>query len=95
MRPIGPRILVRPIEAPRPSSSLIYIPETVDADPSPYALVLAVGPGWTTRYGTKIPIEVQPMDTVIVKKYSSTQVTIDGQPAAVVMADDVLAIVDL
>jgi chaperonin GroES len=94
MRPMGPRVLVRPIESPRPKSSLLYIPETVDADPSPYALVLAVGNGYPKLDGTRQPLDVAAGDTVIIKKYSSTVVNINGEPAAMVMAEDILATVE-
>jgi chaperonin GroES len=95
MKIIGPRVLVRPIEAPRPKSSLLYIPETVEGDPSPYALVLVVGNGYPLPDGSRQPLDVEPGQTVIVKKYASTMVTINGESCAIVMHPDILAVVEL
>ena len=94
MRVHGPRVLVRPIDPPRPKSSLLYIPETVEAESSPYALVVSVGSGALLRDGTRRPLDVKPGDTVIVKKYSLNGVEVNGEPCAVVMESDILAVVE-
>jgi chaperonin GroES len=95
MMMIGPKVLVRPLEQPKPKSSLIFIPETIESDASPYALVLSVGNGYPLPNGTRLPLDVNVGDTVIIKKYSTSTVTVNGEPCAVVMHQDILAVVEL
>jgi co-chaperonin GroES (HSP10) len=89
LQPRGPRLLVKRIDAPKPTSSTIIIPETVDGEKSCYALVLAVG--------NKVVGDVKVADTVILARYcgSPVEVELDGETleAQIVMEDDVLAVV--
>ena len=88
LQPRGPRVLVKRIDAPKPTTTLI-IPETVDGEKSCYALVLAVG--------NKVTEDIKVADTVILASYcgSPVQVELDGEmlEAQIVMQDDVLAVV--
>jgi co-chaperonin GroES (HSP10) len=90
LSPRGLRLLVKRLEAPKPESQLIEIPETIAAEESVYALVLAVS--------DKISEEIVVADTVILAKYSGSPVTVDldGEQidALIVMLDDVLAVVE-
>lgn len=90
LRPVGPRVLVKRIDAPKPKSSLIEIPETVDGEKSCYGIVLAIG--------DKITEDIKVADTVILGQYSGSpvKVELDGEmlDAQVVMQDDVLAVVE-
>jgi co-chaperonin GroES (HSP10) len=90
LQPRGPRVLVKRIDAPKPTSSTIIIPETVDGEKSCYAIVLAVG--------NKITEDIKVADTVILAAYcgSPVQVELDGEmlDAMIVMQDDVLAVVE-
>lgn len=96
LKPTGYRVLVKRIDAPKPTSTLIEIPDTADGEKSPYALVLAVS--------SKIT-DVKVADTVILAPYCGSPVTVelDGEKieAQVVMhdqrpgqTDDVLAVVE-
>jgi len=89
LQPRGPRLLVKRIDAPKPASSLLVIPETVDGEKSCYALVLAIG--------NKITEDIKVADTVILAQYcgSPVQVELDGEmlDASIIMQDDVLAVV--
>ena len=89
LQPRGPRLLVKRIDAPKPSSSTIIIPETIDGEKSCYALVLAVG--------NKVTEDIKVADTVILAQYcgSPVQVDLDGEllDAQIVMEQDVLAVV--
>lgn len=88
LKPSGNRILVKRIDAPKPQSSLIEIPDTVESEESLYALVLAVG--------NKVQEAVEPGQVVVLAKYVGTPVTVDldGEEleAMVVVMDDVLAV---
>jgi len=89
LQPHGNRVLVKRIDAPKPTSSLVVIPDTVDGEKSCYAIVLAVG--------NKITEDIKVADMVVLASYcgSPVQVELDGDmlDAVIVMQDDVLAVV--
>jgi len=90
LKPMGPRVLVKRVDAPKPTSSTIIIPETVDGETSHYAVVLAVG--------NKLAEDIKVADTVILAAYcgSPVQVELEGEilDAIVVMESDILAVVE-
>jgi co-chaperonin GroES (HSP10) len=90
LQPHGNRLLVKRIEAPKPESDLIVVPDTIEQRESMYALVLAVG--------SKVTEAIAVADTVILTAYcgSPADVDFDGEQidAIIVMSDDVLAIID-
>jgi co-chaperonin GroES (HSP10) len=87
---MGARALVKRLERPKSTSSLIVIPDTVEDQPSQYALVLAVGKLVSGGFDMG--------DTVILKDYSGTPVVVvlddEEIEAMVVVEDDVLAVVE-
>jgi len=89
LQPRGPRLLVKRIDAPKPASQLLVIPETIDGEASNYALVLAVG--------NKVTEDIKVADTVILTPYcgSPVSVELDGEmlEAQIVMEADVLGVV--
>lgn len=90
IRPLGARALVKRMDAPKPASSLIVIPDTVEDKPSQYALVLAVGK--LTQGGFDVG------DTVILKDFAGAPCSVmlddDVIDASVVVEDDVLAVIE-
>ena len=90
MRPLGARALVKSLEAPKPASSLIIVPDTVSSAPSNFAVVLAVG--------TLQQSEVTVGDTVILKSYSGApaEIELDGVvlDGLIVPEESILAIVE-
>lgn len=90
LRPTGSRVLVKRVDAPKPTSSTIIIPETADGEKSSYALVFAVGP--------KVTEKIEVGDTVILTPYcgSPVQVVLDDETldALLVTQDDCVAVVE-
>lgn len=58
------------------------------------ALVLAIGPGSTSKEGTLLPMPVQVGNKVLIDKYSGQEVTINEETLVVVRATDIIAIVN-
>lgn len=89
LQPMGPRVLVKRIDAPRPTSTLI-IPDTVDGEKSCYAIVLAIG--------NKITEDIKVADTVILTAYCGSPVTVELADemleAIIVMESDILAVIE-
>lgn len=93
IQPRGPRLLVKRLETPRPTSQLVIVPETAEEKLSQYALVLAIG---KLQHGGVVP-----GDVVILKDYAGAPVFVklDGEEGllsecALVMEDDCLALVE-
>lgn len=90
LKPMGARLVVKRMDAPRPETTII-IPESVGDKPSQFAIVMAVG--------TKVRESVAVGDTVILKDYvgAPCEVLLDGEiiEALVVNEDDVLAVVEV
>ena len=58
------------------------------------ARVVAVGKGQLTEEGKTLPMPVKEGDTILMDKYSSQEVTIDGEEYLVLRANDVIATVE-
>lgn len=88
LQPVGPRLLIKPIDAPRLTSETIIIPDSVQEEKSGYALVLAVGKAVTE--------DIKVADTIFVSKYAGAPLTVelDGTKleALVIMETDVLGV---
>jgi co-chaperonin GroES (HSP10) len=87
---MGARALVKRLDRPKPESSLIVVPDTVQDKPSQFAVVLAVG---TLKQGG-----FAAGDTVILSDYAGAPalVEFDGAmiDAAIVPEEHVLAVVE-
>ena len=92
LRPLGDRIVVRPLEAQEKTKSGILVPETAKEKPQE-GKVLAVGTGRVLDDGTVKTLEVKTGDKVLYGKYSGTEVHVSDQDYLILREDDVLAIV--
>ncbi len=90
IRPLGARALVKRLDAPKPESQLLIIPESVEDKPSVFALVLAIG---TLKQGG---FDVG--DMVVLRDFAGApaEADLDGEliEAAIVSEDDVLMVLD-
>jgi chaperonin GroES len=77
VKPLGDRVVVRPLASEEVSASGIIIPDTVKKEKAQFGTVVAVGPG---RYvdGALVPMTVQKGDEVLFDTYKSP-VEIDGE----------------
>ncbi len=94
LRPLGNRVVVKPIEQEERTPSGLVLPETAKEKPQE-GEVLAVGPGeWAEDGKTRIPVEVKVGDRVIFAKYAGTEVKVDGEKLLILRESDILAIVE-
>lgn len=94
LRPLGNRVVVKPIEQEERTPSGLILPETAKEKPQE-GEVLAVGPGeWAEDGKSRIPLEVQVGDRVIFAKYAGTEVKVDGEKLLILRESDILAIVE-
>jgi chaperonin GroES len=91
VKPLADRILVKRLEANEAKVGSLYVPDTAKEKPQ-QAEVIAVGPGKVSDDGKRVPLEVSVGDTILIGKYSGTDVKLDGVDHLIIREDDVLAI---
>ena len=92
LKPLGDRLVVRPLEAQEKTKAGLVLPDTAKEKPQE-AKVLSVGPGRLLDDGTVKSLEVKTGDRVLYGKYAGTEVSIDGEDYLILREDDVLAVV--
>jgi chaperonin GroES len=92
IKPLGDRVVIKPIESEETTKSGIVLPGTAKEKPM-QGEVLAVGSGEIVD-GKKVPLELKVGDKVIYSKYAGTEVKIDGDEYLILRQSDVLAIIE-
>jgi chaperonin GroES len=91
LKPLGDRVLVRPVEEEETTASGIVLPDTAKEKPQK-GKVLAVGEGkYDDDGGKRIPLDVAEGDEVLYSKYGGTEIVVDGEDLLVLRESDVLA----
>ena len=93
LRPLYDRIVVRRKEAKETMRGGIIIPDTAKEKPQE-AEVIAVGEGKFDDNGKRMKLDVKKGDTVLIGKYSGTDIKIDDEEYTIIREDEVLAIVE-
>jgi len=93
LKPLGDRVIVKPSEdeGSRTASGLV-IPDTAKEKPQ-LGEVLAIGPGDVNDSGDRVPLDVNPGDTVVYSKYGGTELKHDGTDLLILSARDLLAVI--
>lgn len=92
LKPLGDKLLVRPLEAEQVTKSGIVLPDSAKEKPQE-GTVLAVGSGKIVD-GTVMPLEVKVGDTVIFSKYGGDEIKVDGEELKIISESDVLAVLE-
>lgn len=93
IKPLGDRIVVKPLEAESKSKGGILLPDTAKEKPQE-AKVVAVGKGKTLENGTVATPEVKVGDKVLYGKYSGNEITTkEGEELLILREEDILAII--
>ena len=92
LRPLGDRVVVKPVEKEEKTKSGILLPDTAKEKPQE-GIVEAVGTGRILDNGTKIPMELKVGDKVLYAKYAGNEFKLDEIEYLIVSEKDVLAIV--
>jgi chaperonin GroES len=93
IRPLGDRVLVKPLEKEKQERGGLIIPETAKEKPQE-GLVMAVGKGKITEEGKILPMDVKVGDKVLFGTYSGTEIKIDGDEFQIMHQDDILGILE-
>lgn len=93
LRPLGDRVIVRPLEQEEKTKGGIILPDTAKEKPM-QGEVVAVGPGRKNDKGEVQPMDVKVGDKVLYGKYAGTEVKIDEQEYLILRESDILAVIE-
>ncbi len=93
LKPLGDRLVVKPLEDEEVTPSGIVLPETAKEKPQK-GEVLSVGPGARDDDGKRIEMDVSVGDTILFAKYGGTEIKMDRDKLLILRESDVLAILD-
>jgi len=91
LKPLGDRVLVKPIEIAEQIVGGIVIPDSAKEKPQE-AEVIALGTGRVDDNGKIVAFNVKIGDRVIVSKYGGTEVKIGDQKYQIVSESDILGV---
>jgi chaperonin GroES len=84
-KPLGARVMLKEVEREETTESGIVLPDTAREKPQT-AEIVAVG--------AHEDVKVSVGDVVVVRKYSGTEVVLDGEEHRIVDAEDILGVVE-
>ncbi len=93
VKPLGDRVLIKPIEEEIKKIGSIVIPDTAKEKPM-RGEVIEVGTGKRNDKGELIPMDVKQGNQVLYGKYSGTEVKIDNDDFLIMKDSDILAIIE-
>lgn len=91
LKPLGDRVVVKPLTVEEKTKGGIVLPDTAKDKPQE-GEVMAVGTGRILDNGTRVEMEVKVGDRVIFSKYSGTEVKIEGEEYLIMRESDILAV---
>jgi chaperonin GroES len=93
IRPLGDRILVKPIKEEEKTKGGIIIPDTAKEKPQE-GKVVAVGKGKVTEEGKLLVPDVKAGDKILFGKYAGSEVKLEGEEHLILREDDILGVLE-
>ena len=93
LKPLGDRVVVKPIEQDEITAGGIMLPDTAKEKPQE-GVILAVGPGTRNDAGVRVELDVAVDDIVLYAKYAGTEIKLEGEKVLVLRESDILAVVE-
>jgi len=90
LKPLGDRVLVKPLSEEEVTKSGIILPDTAKEKPQ-RGEIIAVGPGRLDEEGKRVAMEVKKGDKVLYAKYAGTEVKFDDDEYLILRESDILA----
>jgi chaperonin GroES len=90
LKPLGDRLIVKPIDEEETTASGIVLPDTAKEKPQK-GKVVAVGDGAILEDGSRRPMDLSEGDEVLYSKYGGTDVVIEDEDLLVLKEMDILA----
>jgi chaperonin GroES len=93
LRPLQDKVIVKQSEAEEKTASGILLPDTAQEKPTK-GKVISVGPGKLDDKGRHMELAVRNGDTVFYRKYSGTDIEVDGEKFVILNESDILGILE-
>lgn len=93
IKPLGDKIIVKPISKDEVTKSGIVLPDTADKERPEQGEVIAVGPGKLLDNGQRAEVSVQVGNKILFKKYSPDEFKINGEELLVLSEGDVIGVI--
>jgi chaperonin GroES len=94
LKPLGDRLVIKPIEQEETTAGGILLPETAKEKPQE-GEVIAAGPGKLDDNGNRVSMEVKVGDRVLYAKYAGTEIKLEGDEKVLILKEsDVLALIE-
>jgi chaperonin GroES len=93
IRPLGERVVVRPLPGEEVTKGGIVIPDTAKEKPQE-AEVVAVGSGRLLDSGVRVAIDLKVGDRILFSKYAGNEVKIDGVDYLIMRDADILGVIE-
>lgn len=94
IKPLGGRVLVKPLKEEEVTKSGIVLPDTVDKEKKMEGEVIAVGPGKFLESGARATMEVKVGDKVLFEKWGGEEVKVGKEEYKILDSEKILAIVE-
>ena len=91
IKPLGDRVVIKPVAAEEKTKGGIYLPDTAKEKPV-VGEVVAVGPGRKADDGKVVSLDLRIGDRVLYGKYSGTETSFDGQDYLIMRESDIFAV---
>ena len=92
IKPLGPRVLVKRLDAEEVSAGGIVLPDTAQEKPQE-AEVVALGTGGKDENGNDFAFTVEKGNKVLISKYGGTDVKVDGEDLLIINEGDILGVI--
>jgi chaperonin GroES len=93
IRPLGERVVVKPLPMEEKTKGGIVLPDTAKEKPQK-GEVVAVGPGRLLDNGQRVAIDLKVGDKVLYSKYAGNEIKIDGEEYLILRENDVLGVLE-
>ena len=92
LRPLGDRVVIRPLAREEVTKSGIVLPDTAKEKPQE-GEVLAAGGGRLNDAGERVAMDVKVGDKVLFAKYAGTEFKLESEELLILSEKDILAVV--
>ncbi|MCL6448665.1 MAG: co-chaperone GroES [Armatimonadetes bacterium] len=93
IRPLGERVVVKPLPTEEVTKGGIVLPDTAKEKPQE-GEVVAVGPGRLLENGTRVPIDLKVGDRILFSKYAGNEVKLDDVEYLIMRESDILGVIE-
>lgn len=92
LRPLGDRVVIRPVKREEVTKSGIVLPDTAQEKPQ-RGIVVAKGNGRLLDNGQTVAIDLSEGDEVLYAKYAGTEFKVEDEELLVISEKDILAVI--